>query len=115
MQVRLEVPSDQGDWLMENLSSPARQEPKLVARYALAIALVAIAWFVTAQLRLRFEQTPNSFFICAVTIAAWYGGFGPGLVAGVLSVTAIEAYQRSQSPAHELNAGEVARTLSFLF
>ena len=98
---------------MENLSSPARQEPKLVARYALAIALVAIAWFVTAQLRLRFEQTPNSFFICAVTIAAWYGGFGPGLVAGVLSVTAIEAYQRSQSPAHELNAGEVARTLSF--
>lgn len=100
---------------MENLSVSARQESKLVAKYALAIALVAIAWFVTAQLRLRFEQTPNSFFICAVTIAAWYGGFGPGLVAGLLSVTAIEAYQGSLSPAHELRAGEVARTLSFLF
>jgi PAS domain S-box-containing protein len=100
---------------MENLSSSPRQEPQWVARYAAAIALVAIAWFVTMLLRLRFEQIPNSFFICAVTIAAWYGGFGPGLVAGVLSVAAIEAFQRSLSPAHELSAGEVARTISFLF
>ena len=55
---------------MENLSSPARPEPKLVARYAAAVALVAIAWFITVLLRLRFEQIPNSFFIYAVTIAA---------------------------------------------
>jgi PAS domain S-box-containing protein len=100
---------------MENLNVPARQEPKLVTKYALAVALVAIAWFVTVQLRLRIEQTPNSFFICAVTLAAWYGGFGPGLVAGVLSVAAIEAFQRSLAPAHELNIGEVARTIIFLF
>src|SRR5476651_2049757 len=91
------------------------KRPPLLIKYAAAVALVAIAFLVTVQLRLRFEQTPNSFFICAVTLAAWYGGFGPGLLAGVLSVAAIEGFQRYPSAAFELNAGEIARTLIFLF
>jgi len=100
---------------MEKPTLPETREPKLLVRYAAAVALVAIAFFVTMELRLRFEQTPNSFFICAVTLAAWYGGFGPGLLASVLSVAAIEGFRRYPSIASALNAGEEARTVIFLF
>lgn len=62
---------------------PART---LVARYTVAVLAVAVA------LALKFLLTPPTLvespfvlFFAAVTVSAWYGGLGPGLVATVLA------------------------------
>jgi PAS domain S-box-containing protein len=100
---------------MEKPNLPAKRQPKLLIKYTAAIALVLIAFFVTVQLRAHFEQTPNSLFFCAVILAAWYGGFGPGLLAGVLSVAAIEGFLRPPDVAFEMDASELSRSVVFLF
>jgi len=100
---------------MEKPNAPAKRRPRMLVKYTAAIAFVAVAFFVTVQLRAHFEQTPNSLFFCAVILAAWYGGFGPGLLAGVLSVATIEWFLRPSAVAFELDASEVARSIVFLF
>src|SRR5919205_195185 len=61
-----------------------------LARYAVAVAVTLLAW--AASLGLQFEVGgPNiSPFAAAVAIAAWYGGTGPGLLTGALSIIAID-------------------------
>jgi PAS domain S-box-containing protein len=53
---------------------------------------VAAALLVTKLLRFYFEQTPNSLFFCAVLLSSWFGGLGPGLLASLLSVEAIDYF-----------------------
>ncbi len=56
------------------------------ARYAIAVAVVLIVMFVKAPIEARLGQGPPLIlFVPAVTLAAWYGGLGPGLVATVLA------------------------------
>src|SRR5262249_39913520 len=64
-----------------------------VARYGIAILSVAIA-VVVAQLLTVFLHTEPiaSSMISAVMLAAWFGGFGPGLLATGLAVLAIHYY-----------------------
>jgi signal transduction histidine kinase len=58
-------------------------------RYAMAAVSVAGALMLTDRLRESFQGTPNSLFFCAIILAGWYGGFGPGIFASLLSVLAI--------------------------
>ena len=58
-----------------------------LARYALAVGLTLIALL----LRLAFspilhEEAPLLIFTLPVVVGAWYGGFGPGLLATALSI-----------------------------
>jgi PAS domain S-box-containing protein len=62
----------------------------VVFRYGLAVLSVAAALSITQLLRTYFEPTPNSLFFCAIVISSWFGGLGPGLLAGFLSVGAID-------------------------
>jgi Domain of unknown function (DUF4118) len=61
-------------------------------RYAIAVFLVLLAWAVTFTLRTSVQastfQTP--FFVCAIVLSGWMGGFGPGILATVLSIFALE-------------------------
>lgn len=61
-------------------------------RYLIAILLVALAWVVTTTLRHLIDapsfQTP--FFVCAIVLSSWIGGGGPGVVATLFSIFAIE-------------------------
>jgi PAS domain S-box-containing protein len=67
-------------------------EPSAVSRYAIAVLSVAIAIVVTEMLtRLLHTEPIASSMLCAVIFAAWWG-FGPGLVAIVLSVFAFHYY-----------------------
>jgi PAS domain S-box-containing protein len=68
---------------MSNPRAPAR-----AVRYAAAAALVALA--IALCLLLRPLLHPNYFVVLlgAVVVAAWFGGRGAGLVAGVLGVLA---------------------------
>ena len=47
----------------------------------LIIALVALRWLVLPDWSLAH---PYLMFVPAIAIAAWYGGFGPGLLATIL-------------------------------
>src|ERR1700680_4912815 len=68
-------------------------EPSAISRYAIAVLAVAIA-IVVAQLLTVFLHTEPiaSSMISAVMFAAWFGGFGPGLLAIALAVLAIHYY-----------------------
>jgi two-component system, LuxR family, sensor kinase FixL len=56
-------------------------------RYAIAIAAVAIAFAVRFALApLLSDQAPYLFFVPALLLAAGAGGFGPGILATVISV-----------------------------
>src|ERR1700730_16524627 len=74
-------------------SNPPRWRSSAISRYAIAVLSVAIA-IVVAQLLTVFLHTEPiaSSMISAVMFAAWFGGFGPGLLAIALAVLAFHYY-----------------------
>ena len=76
-------------------SDPPRwwSEPSAVSRYATAVVSVAMAIGVTHLLTVFLHTEPiASAMMSAVMLAAWFGGFGPGLLAIALAVLAIHYY-----------------------
>jgi len=71
---------------------PTRRDTSIGLRYGLSVLAVAAALSLTQLLRAYFEPTPNSLFFCAIVLSSWFGGFGPGLLAGLLSVGVIDYY-----------------------
>jgi PAS domain S-box-containing protein len=53
-----------------------------VSTVGVAVALVAVLWPALGQ-------SPTLFFLLAVTLSAWYGGLGPGLVSTGLSLVVL--------------------------
>jgi signal transduction histidine kinase len=67
--------------------------PSAPVRYAVAIAVVVLAAAVTLPLWQEvFSRNPFALFYAAVVVAAWFGGFGPGLLATLLAVLAIDDF-----------------------
>jgi len=61
----------------------------LIRRFAFAICVVAAATLLRFMLRPWLgETTPYLLLLPAIIAASWYGGFGPGLLATVLSAAA---------------------------
>lgn len=56
----------------------------------LSVALVALVRSVLARYELLTEETPFVLFVLAVVIPSWSGGFGPGMLATVLSALVID-------------------------
>lgn len=83
MQGREERAPDRGLWRM------LRPSPTSRARWALALALVALATVLRLGLASWVGTTLYLIFVPAVLGSAWYGGFGPGLLATGLSVAAL--------------------------
>src|SRR3981081_956331 len=75
-------------------SSPGRwSKSSAISRYAIAVLSVAIAIVVAELLTVFLHTEPiASSMISAVMFAAWFGGFGPGLLAIALAVLAIHYY-----------------------
>jgi two-component system, cell cycle sensor histidine kinase and response regulator CckA len=61
-----------------------------VRRYALAVGLIA-AWFV-AVVATPYAANSNALLLAlgTVTVSAWYGGVGPGLLATLLTLLAVD-------------------------
>src|SRR6266576_2598557 len=79
---------------MNTLDLP-RQHPKLLAvvAYATAVLSVAGAIIATEFIERLFHAEPiASSMLCAVIFAAWFGGFGPALLAIALAVLAFHYY-----------------------
>lgn len=55
-------------------------------RYLVAVLLTLLALALTALFWPLVDTSPFIFFVAAVTLSAWYGRLGPGLLATVLSI-----------------------------
>jgi signal transduction histidine kinase len=67
-------------------------------RYGVAVASTAIALLCALAIELPLHIDTNLLLVAAVAVSAWYGGRGPGLLAGVLSALAIAALFLPQHP-----------------
>src|SRR5919204_3262417 len=88
----------------------------LLARYALAVALTAVAVF--ASLLLAPHWNPRHLllpFYPAVMLSAWYGGFGAGLLATLLSALAMDYFWLPPVPSIGIREpGDIMGFLLFL-
>src|ERR1700730_14656073 len=83
------------------------------AGYAVALASVAAALASSQWLDVYAITAPVSLFLCAVMFSAWFGGFGPGLLAITFSILAFKYYYAA--PLHTLvaDAKEIPRIFVF--
>ena len=84
-----------------------------ISRYGLAALSVAAALLIRELLRVYFEPTPNAFFFCAVALTSWLGGFGPGLLASVLSIWLIDYHFTAPYYIPEIGAEDLPRLIVF--
>jgi len=72
---------------------PWLSKQSAISRYAVAMLSIAVA-AVAAQILTVFLHTEPiaSSMICAIMFAAWFGGFGPGLLATALALFAFHYY-----------------------
>ena len=84
-----------------------------IAKYTVALGSVAAALAGSRLLDDFAVTAPVSLFLCAVMFSAWFGGFGPGLLATVLSILAFKYYYAM--PLHSLAADvkEIPRIFVF--
>lgn len=76
--------------MIQDLSSASRSHHSAPLRYTVAAGSIAATLLLTLFLRPIIEPSVFSLFIGAVMVSAWFGGLGPGLLATLLAVTAIE-------------------------
>ncbi len=89
----------------------------LLAPYVVAAAVVLLTFSAKGPIeRLVGPGPPLIFFVPAVTISAWQGGLGPGLLATVLAST-IRAYHYFPPIGSFVisNPNDVARMAAFVF
>src|SRR5437867_9207548 len=99
---------------MPNFKTSTRRSTSFVLRYGLAVLSVAAALAITQLLRTYFEPTPNSLFFCAIVVSSWFGGLGPGLLSGLLSVGVIDYYFISPRYTLGVTPEDVPRLAVFL-
>jgi PAS domain S-box-containing protein len=63
-----------------------------LASYAVAALSVALASLLALALNHLLDRGIVALYLAAVVISAWYGGFGPGIVATVLSLIISDYY-----------------------
>jgi PAS domain S-box-containing protein len=70
-----------------------RQSPPPVVAYLLAVGVVSAALLIRLAINPWLGPTvPYLQFFPAILIASWYGGFGPGVLAAVLSALAADIW-----------------------
>jgi len=99
---------------MSKFERSTRPSTAFVLRYGLAVLSVAAALSITQLLRAYFETTANSLFFCAIVASGWFGGLGPGLLSGLLSVGVIDYYFISPRYILTVNPEDVPRLAVFL-
>jgi K+-sensing histidine kinase KdpD len=68
-------------------------------RYAVAVGVTALAITGALAIELPLHIDTTLLLLAAVSVSAWYGGLGPGLLASLLSVTAIDVIFLADRPA----------------
>jgi len=72
---------------MSESDTLAQRALPVVLRYGLGLLSVAVALIFT--LLVHPDVLVSPVFLLAIIVSAWFGGIGPGLIAALLSTTAI--------------------------
>ncbi|HEX3053091.1 MAG TPA: PAS domain S-box protein [Aggregatilineaceae bacterium] len=91
----------------------ARTRHRLVLRYGVAVISVVLALFFSLGFQALTENAPFMLFWLPVTLSAWFGGFGPGLLAILLTVVSIDYFL--MAPHHSLNISDEEAAQLVLF
>jgi two-component system NtrC family sensor kinase len=86
----------------------------LALRYIIPFATVVLASFLASLLPPRVDPSHFTFFFLAVMLSAWYGGFGAGLIATILSALALDYFFISPIYSIELDSHAFVRLCVFL-
>jgi len=62
-----------------------KAQPSTLRRYSVAVLSLSLALLLTLLLNSLMHSAVWALFYAAVVISIWYGGFGPGLLATILS------------------------------
>ncbi|AKQ69779.1 Two-component sensor histidine kinase [Myxococcus hansupus] len=74
---------------------PEQQHPlwaSRTGRYGVGLISFLAAWAIQGSVSSFIPATPFLFFFGAVMVAGWWGGWGPALLATVLSVVVVDFY-----------------------
>jgi PAS domain S-box-containing protein len=95
----------------------SRDPRSTLMRYGFAVLITALALLVRIPfISVLGGGAPFILFFPAVTIAAWYGGLGPGLLATTLSALAADfLYLEPINSLTLLNSADLIRLLLFIF
>ncbi len=74
---------------------------RAILPYALAVGSVALATVIALALRLYVDTPVLLFYVLAVAVTAWSGGFAPGMAATVLGVVAFDWW--INPPLHDID------------
>jgi PAS domain S-box-containing protein len=83
-----------------------------VGGYLVAVAIVGLTVGLIS-LSGTLIRAPITMLVAAVTLSAWYGGLGPGLLATLLTVVAIDQYFVPQSESGALGVDDFVRVCVF--
>jgi signal transduction histidine kinase len=81
----------------------------------LAVLSVAAALIITRLLKETFQSTPNALFFCAIIFSSWQGGFGPGVLASLLSILSVKYYFTPPFHTLAITPAEAPRFAVFFF
>ncbi len=75
---------------MARLATGWWSDPPAIVRYAAATLLVVAALAAARWMEANLVGAPVTLLSCAVLLSGWFGGFGPGFLAGALSIIGFE-------------------------
>ena len=93
------------------VSAPGRRSA--LARYAMAVFVVAATVPICIWIRPFSYISPHLYFYPAILIALWFGELGPSLLATVLSGLAVNYYQLLPHDTFSLDPANLIRTVIF--
>jgi signal transduction histidine kinase len=90
----------EGDWTWRSFRPQMLKQALILkseirsrwSRYGVALGSVALAMAIAMLLRPVIEPSLFPLFFAGVMVSAWYGGLGPGLLATLLAMLAIESF-----------------------
>src|ERR1700688_4116283 len=86
-----------------------------ISRYAIAVLAMAVALAASkAAVTFLHIEPFVSLFLCAIMVVAWFGGFGPGLLATVLGFLAFDYYLVSPINTFTVDPKQLPRLVLFL-
>ncbi|MEP0914418.1 PAS domain S-box protein [Leptolyngbya sp. GB1-A1] len=90
------------------------QQRILLQRYSVTVFSSVAALLLTHLLWLQIQPTIYPFFLAAVVVSSWYGGWKPGLAATVLTTVLSEYFFLTTFPSLEANPINLGRTLYYV-
>ncbi|MEW5797514.1 MAG: PAS domain S-box protein [Bacteroidota bacterium] len=96
------------------LNLHSKTNPPMIVRYGSAVAAVMATLIVSFFMNeTQHVSVYYILFLCAVFFASWFGGLGPGVVATLLSVLAIDYYFLSQAYSSDDKQGRIFHLILF--